>query len=309
MARRGTVVALRPEQSGLEHATRRFLSERDLAPSSRRVYGSTLGALVEDLGADRVLGEITTADLLAHLTRRYGDTAVLTYNRHVATLGSFFAWAVKRRLVADDPTDGLERRRERRTARQATTGRAIPYPDLEALWSRKDVALREKVLWRMLYDTAGRAQEVLGLDIEDLDLGERSGRIKGKGGHVEHIWWATGTARLLPRLLGDRTVGPVFLASRPPTVPVAKADLDPTSGLARLSYRRAAEVFKDASGGWTLHQLRHSALTHYAEDGVDVALLKAKSRHRSLRSLERYVQPSDAAVARLTAEHDRLRRR
>jgi integrase len=76
-----------------------------------------------------------------------------------------------------------------------------------------------------------------------------------------------------------------------------------------LSYRRAAEQFTEATNGWTLHQLRHSALTHLAEDGVDVALLKAKSRHRSLRSLERYVRPSEASVARLTAEHDRSRRR
>ena len=37
--------------------------------------------------------------------------------------------------------------------------------------------------------------------------------------------------------------------------------LSPFSGRARLSYRRAEEVFKAASGGWTLHQLRHSAIT------------------------------------------------
>jgi len=73
-------------------------------------------------------------------------------------------------------------------------------------------------------------------------------------------------------------------------------------------YRRAAEEFTVATG-WTLHRLRHSALTHLAEDGVDVALLKAKSRHRSLRSLERYVRPSEASVAKLTADHDPLRRR
>jgi integrase len=68
-------------------------------------------------------------------------------------------------------------------------------------------------------------------------------------------------------------------------------------------------LFTEASGGWTLHQLRHSALTHLAEDGVAMALLKAKSRHASLRSLERYVRPSDASVAKLTAQHDRARRR
>jgi integrase len=37
------------------------------------------------------------------------------------------------------------------------------------------------------------------------------------------------------------------------------------TGHARLSYRRAEEIFRAASGGWTLHQLRHSAITHLAE--------------------------------------------
>ena len=39
------------------------------------------------------------------------------------------------------------------------------------------------------------------------------------------------------------------------------------------------------------NQLRHSALTHLGEVGVGAPLLKAKSRHRSLRSLDRYVRP------------------
>ncbi len=87
-------------------------------------------------------------------------------------------------------------------------------------------------------------------------------------------------------------------------VPVA-----PVTSRARLSYRRAAEIFKAASGGRTLHQLRHSALTHLAEGGVPTVLLMAKSRHASRRTLQRYARPGVDAVARLTAEHDRARRR
>jgi integrase len=85
-------------------------------------------------------------------------------------------------------------------------------------------------------------------------------------------------------------------------------DIDPESGYARLSYARAAQAFSQATG-WTLHQLRHSALTHLAEDGVPLPLLMAKSRHESLKTLQRYVRPSADAVAALTAAHDPLRRR
>ncbi|WP_031162200.1 hypothetical protein [Streptosporangium roseum] len=56
--------------------------------------------------------------------------------------------------------------------------------------------------------------------------------------------------------------------------------LGPGSGRARLSYRRAAELFEAATadlpgGPWTLHQLRHSALTHAAEDGANTSTLLA----------------------------------
>jgi integrase/recombinase XerD len=61
--------------------------------------------------------------------------------------------------------------------------------------------------------------------------------------------------------------------------------------------------------GWTLHQFRHSALTHLAENDVQLPLLMAKSRHRSLRTLQRYARPGPDAVAALTAAHDPGRRR
>src|SRR5207253_10737680 len=71
--------------------------------------------------------------------------------------------------------------------------------------------------------------------------------------------------------------------------------------------RRSSDLA--ASHGWTLHQLRHSALTHLAEANVALPLLMAKSRHVSLRSLQRYARPGLEAVAALTAAHDPGRRR
>jgi len=306
---KSNVVAIRPDTVTMQMAIHRFLAERDLAPTSRRVYAATLDAAADAMGVETPVSMITGDKLQRHLDQRYAEVTPATYNRQVATLRSFFAWAKRQRLTTEDPTEALERRKERRTARQASTDRAIPYSELEALWGRKEIPLREKLLWRLLYETAARASEVLSLDVDDLDLGERCARTVGKGGGVEYLHWATGTARLLPRYIDGRTTGPLFLTERAPRVALAKADIDPTTGHGRLSYRRAAEIFTEATGGHTLHQLRHSALTHYAEAGVDVALLKAKSRHRSLRSLERYVRPSEASVAKLTAQHDRARRR
>ena len=121
-------------------------------------------------------------------------------------------------------------------------------------------------------------------------MGARRAVVRGKGGHRQEVVWASGTARLLPRYLSGRGRGPVFVTHRRPNVAPALVDVCPDTGRGRLSYQQAWKLFRRASG-WTLHQLRHSSLTHLGEAGVGAPLLKAKSRHRSLRSLDRYVHP------------------
>ncbi|MEV6653693.1 site-specific integrase [Streptomyces sp. NPDC051219] len=92
------------------------------------------------------------------------------------------------------------------------------------------------------------------------------------------------------------------------------------TGRARLSYRRTEEIFEENTrlpanplaspediedlDGRTLHQVRHSALTHDAEGGTSTAMLLARSRHASVRSLVRNARPGVDAVARHVAERD-----
>jgi hypothetical protein len=84
----------------------------------------------------------------------------------------------------------------------------------------------------------------MALDVADLDLRNRRAKVRRKGGAVDVIVWRTATARLLPRLLDGRRVGPVFLTGRRARVQLPPGDLDPGSGRAPLSYRRAAELFE-----------------------------------------------------------------
>ncbi|HXZ76400.1 MAG TPA: hypothetical protein VEH31_36780 [Streptosporangiaceae bacterium] len=110
------------------------------------------------------------------------------------------------------------------------------------------------------------------------------------------------------------------LPARWPPLTCARSPAGP-----RLSYRRAAELFEistrhlahpDATAaeltslhGWNLHQLRHSMLTHEAESGTNTPTLLARSRHASVRSLERYARPGPEAVARHVAATDPAARR
>ena len=178
----------------------------------------------------------------------------------------------------------------------------IMRPAIERALSRSDVPLREKTLWRMLYETAARASEVLALNIEDLDLDARRAPIRSKGGDTEWICWGSGTAHLLPRLIRGRQAGPVFLSERrpgPASRPAAN-DLCPVTGRARLGYDRARILFTRYTG-WELHQLRHSAATHLGEQGIPLQLIMAKTRHRNPRTAMRYVRQGAEAVAEITA--------
>ncbi|MGZ4664992.1 MAG: hypothetical protein ACXV5Q_08115, partial [Frankiaceae bacterium] len=76
----------------------------------------------------------------------------------------------------------------------------------------------------------------------DLDLPNKRGVVLAKGGAVEWIHWMSGTARLLPRLIGQRRHGPLFLTDRRAPARTPTLDICPQTGRARLSYRRAEEL-------------------------------------------------------------------
>jgi integrase len=245
---------------------------------------------------------LTPADYAA-VMGRWDGAAAATWNRHLSALTSFTAWAGRQEILTINPGRRLERRKPARRG-----DRSIPRARLDKLLTDDGHGLRERVLWQMLYETAARAGELLSLNVEDLDLEFRRGRVTSKGGAIEYVHWATGTARLLPRLLRGRTSGPVFLAGR--RAPVsgsrapAEADVCPETGRGLLSYPRAEYLFKQATAardphkqGWTLHQLRHSALQHLAADGRTAPERQAKSRYLHLGSPGRYVHPLQDARA------------
>jgi len=185
--------------------------------------------------------------------------------------------------------------------------KALSRDQVETLLGREDLGLRERTLWRLLYETAARAGEVLGLDVGELDLRNRCAKVRRKGNAVDVIVWQTGSARLLPKLLKGRTRGPVFLTDRRARVELPAGDLDPATGRARLSYRRAAELFEQATGGGTLHQLRGADPRRRA--GANTATLLAYSGHTSVASLARYARVSPEALGRWQAQRDPARRR
>ena len=277
-------------------AVEAFFAGRDLASATCRTYRQALGPLVEAVGSDRPVTDLDADRVAAVFAERWARWAPATWNTRRVAVQAFATWYGDRWPLAENLLAGVEPRR-----RAVDNTRAIPLEDLGELWRRRGVRLWEKTLWRMLYETAARASEVLALDVGDLDRARRRARVRSKGDSTDMVVWAAPTARLLGRYLASCDSGPLFLTRwRTRTAP-ARRDLHAATGQARLSYRSAAAEFRRQSGGWTLHQLRHSSLTHLAESGASAVMLQAKSRHRDLRTLSVYIWPGVEAVARLTA--------
>ena len=241
-----------PSLPTLAQAARDFLGRDDLDAATLRSYGQTLRRLSLALGGQMPLAALTADAVAQAFATAWGGAAASTWNRHRSAVRSFAAWA-----SLDDLAAGLERRAG---SRPGSRSRALAGAQLDALWSRGDLPLRERTLWCLLHESAAGVKAVLALDVEDLDLDDRRART-GRG----WVSWRSRTAVLLPRLLADRTRGPVFLSDRrpgPARAP-APADLCPDTGRRRLSYERAEYLFKEstrsldpARNGYTLHQLK-----------------------------------------------------
>ena len=195
--------------------------------------------------------------LRAACAERATVTDPRTLNRELSILRGALRWWREQGWISTDPLAG--------TGPLPST--PVPAPvrlDDEAVGAvlALRAPLREQALWHLLHDSGASIERVLALNIVDLDLDRRRGRV-GRGAGRTELRWGPRTGRLLSLLLLSRTAGPVFLTDRRAPSGTPAADRCPLTGRARLSYRRAAEVFTDATraldpsgSGWTLRQLR-----------------------------------------------------
>ncbi|MGW7817885.1 tyrosine-type recombinase/integrase [Streptomyces puniciscabiei] len=284
-----------------------------------RSYGIGVGKTAERLGEARPLATVADDEVGGALEQLWGESAVNTWNARRAAVLSWLGWCAERGYDGPAVPAWVKR---------------VPPPDSETparskmaidrLIARRDVHLREKTLWRMLYETVARSEEILGVNIEELDLAGRRTAVKAKGAQprtrrrgapreefvLETVYWDAGTARLLPRLIKGRTRGPVFVTHRKPGPGkvLAPRDVCPDTGLVRLSYGQARALLDTHTAvggvpgtGWDLHEYRHSGLTHLGERGASLPMLMAKSRHKKPENVRRYFHPSAEAIAEVTS--------
>ena len=139
-----SLASLHSSKMTLGAAVEAFLADRDLASATRRAYRATYGSLLQAFGPEMPVTALTHVQLQRWLTRRWGKAAPATWNARLAASRVLVGYCQRQGWLERDPTRSLERRRALR---------------VDALWSRADIGLREKALWRMLYATAARASD------------------------------------------------------------------------------------------------------------------------------------------------------
>jgi integrase len=289
----------RPAAAPVEYAVAvdRYLADATLGAASRRVYRISLTGWAWALVGQRVphgtgrrgaappvvpLALLDSAEardrLVAALADREAQADARTVNRELSALRSAIGWWQDQGWITGDPAAGLRH----------VPGQAAPVPALTggqvAELFRVRATLREHAFWRLLYDSGAHVDEVLGLDAGRLDLVRGAApAVRPPHPDVNWIRWRANTGELLGLLLAGRRDGPVFLTDRKAPARAARADVCPFTGRARMSYRRAAEIFgaatrelDPAGRGWTLGQLRQAGV----DAGPGVTTRRAASRAR-----------------------------
>lgn len=129
---------------------------------------------------------------------------------------------------------------------------------MQRLLSHRDIPLRQRTLWRMLYKTAARAAEILSRNVEDLDLENNRAPLTSKGGDTEWVHWDACTARLLPRLLRILH-GPVRTQGLVPRIQNAAVAGQPgASGRCPLIMIRRAAAAGCGPVAWTVPEPRRA---------------------------------------------------
>jgi integrase/recombinase XerC len=285
---------------------RHLRAERGRSPHTVRAYLRDATAFLDDVGAhdDAALRSISLADLrawLGVLSRR--GAARATIARNSASLRTFFGWLERTGRIATDPSLRLTAPSRHRTLPPVLAQRsAAALLDVAAVAADDDdpVHLRNRAALELLYATGIRVGELVGLDVDDVDLGSNVLRVIGKGDKERRVpfgvpardavvdWLERGRPRLV--VAGS---GPALLLGR------RGRRVDPRQ--VRTVVHDLLRHVPDAPDLGP-HGLRHSAATHLLEGGADLRMVQELLGHASLATTQIYTHVSVDRLKRSYAQ-------
>lgn len=277
--------------------------ERAASEETVRAYGSDLGQFAEFLQTEHKLDDPDPAGLkLRHLRGfvawRFDEDKPSSIARKLSALRSFWRFLLKRDFVQDDLAALL-------TSPKVSTP-LRNYLNVDEVFHLLDghapegvLGVRDMAMWEVGYGCGLRASELVGLNLEDLNLNEGWVRTIGKGdkerevplGRKAHAAVQIYLSRRHELVSGETPTGALFLNYRGGRLT--------TRSLRRLFKEHLLRAGLDTT--ITPHGLRHSYATHLLDSGADLRGIQELLGHANLATTQRYTHVS---VDRLMDAYD-----
>jgi integrase/recombinase XerD len=269
--------------------------ERGSAGNTLASYRRDLRRYVEFLAAEGVtrIDAVAGPDVgafVAHL--REGDDEHPPLSATSAARALVAVRGLHRFALRDGLVDVDVSRDVRPAAPPRRLPKAITYDEVEALldaagYGGTALNLRDRALLEILYGTGARISEAVGLDVDDLDLTDRTVLLAGKGGKQRRVPVGSMAAEALeayltrgrPELLAaGRGTPKIFLNAR-------------GGGLSRQSAWTVLRTAAERAGLATTispHTLRHSFATHLLDGGANIREVQELLGHASITTTQIY---------------------
>lgn len=279
----------------VEDFVRYLTVSRGASPRTVTAYRQDLKAFTAYLEPQGVpLEKATHLHIRGFLGVESVKLAAASRARRLAGLKSFYKFLQRRGVIPANPA-----RRLKAPKLPERLPRAVPVDEVFALMDAPDsdrvLGLRDAAMLELLYGSGLRVSELVGLDLDGLDLRGRSVRVLGKGNKERVCPLGSASIDALQQWLEVRKA--VLAKAGKGTTPAIDAVFLNFRGgrLTARSVQRHLERYVQQLGLQrkpTPHALRHSFATHLLAGDADIRSIQEMLGHASLSTTQRYTAVS-----------------
>ena len=274
---------MNPYKQNLEHISL-FLdtikNQKRYSKHTIRAYQVDLNQLADHLGDEIKIIDLNKYDLHEYISLISKSITSKTLSRKIATIKSLFKYLVDQNYIKSNASKSIKIPKiSKKLPNHLTLDEMNSFFDktVEIL----DIPLRDLVVIDLLYSTGVRASECISILINDIDLGNNTIRISGKGGKERLVVFGDKTKDNLLRYINKEITNHAgFLF--PSKLKKKKAENNFITS--RTIYNIVKKYIKFISNNEKLgpHSLRHSFATHLLQSGSDLMAIKDLLGHSSL---------------------------